>query len=79
MGVSGLNAGIAYWHGDHGNYKTGEKSEWERDITVSYTVPYGVFKGVGFVVKNAAYRPVFPGQHDQDETRFIMNYSIPLL
>lgn len=79
VGVQGLNAGVAYWHGDNARYQTGDRSEWERDLTVSYTVPRGVLKGVGLTVRNAMYRPGFPGQRDQDETRVIISYSIPLL
>ncbi|TWI54941.1 outer membrane OprD family porin [Pseudomonas duriflava] len=79
VGVPGLTAGVTYLSGDNAASSTGDKSEWERDISVAYVVPDGTFKGVGLTWKNAMYRSQFDGQRDQDENRLIVSYSIPLL
>lgn len=61
--------------------------EWERDLTLSYVVPEGQLKGLGFTWRNASLRSDLPaastqgvpGQRDQDENRFIVSYTLPLL
>lgn len=79
LGVPGLTAGVIYLRGDNIDHATGDKTEWERDITVGYVVPEGPLKNVGVMWKNATWRNDIPGQRDQDENRLIVNYSIPLL
>ncbi|MBW5412290.1 OprD family porin [Pseudomonas sp. MAG002Y] len=79
VGVPGLTAGVTYLNADNARHSTGDKSEWERDISVAYVIPQGTFKGLGLTWKNAVYRSEFPGQRDQDENRLIVSYSLPLL
>ncbi|WP_460097639.1 OprD family porin [Pseudomonas sp. S3_C01] len=79
LGVPGLTAGVIYLRGDNIDHATGDKTEWERDITVGYVVPEGALKNVGVMWKNATWRNDIPGQRDQDENRLIVSYSIPLL
>lgn len=79
LGVPGLTAGIIYLRGDNIGNATGDKSEWERDITVGYVVPEGKFKNVGVMWKNATWRNDIPGQRDQDENRLIVSYAFSLL
>lgn len=79
LGVPGLTAGVIYLRGDNIDHATGDKTEWERDITVGYVVPEGPLKNVGVMWKNATWRNDIPGQRDQDENRLIVSYSIPLL
>ncbi|MGY2169719.1 OprD family porin [Pseudomonas gingeri] len=81
VGLPGLTAGVIYLHGDNINTTTGDKSEWERDLTLSYVVPEGTFKNLGFAWKNAMWRTSLPASttRDQDENRLIVSYSIPLL
>ncbi|NWA29629.1 OprD family porin [Pseudomonas gingeri] len=78
VGVPGLTAGVIYLHGDNIQSTTGDKTEWERDITVSYVVPEGTFKNVGLSWKNAMWRTNV-ATPNQDENRLIVSYSIPLL
>ncbi|MDD0966838.1 MULTISPECIES: OprD family porin [Pseudomonas] len=79
VGVPGLTAGVVYLRGDNIDNATGDKTEWERDLTIGYVVPEGPLKNVGFMWKNAVWRNDIPGQRDQDENRLILSYSIPLL
>jgi len=78
IGVPGLTAGVIYLHGDDIKTTTGDKSEWERDLTLAYVVPQGTFKNLGFAWKNAMWRTNV-ATRDQDENRLIVSYSIPLL
>jgi len=78
VGVPGLTAGVIYLHGDDIKTTTGDKSEWERDISLAYVIPEGTFKNLGFAWKNAMWRTNV-ATRDQDENRLIVSYSIPLL
>lgn len=82
LGVKGLTAGVIYQRGD--NIRTSAGSdfmEWERDLTVSYVIPEGQLKGLGFTWRNAMLRTDLPAatQRDQDENRLIVSYTLPLL
>jgi len=78
IGAPGLTAGVIYLRGDNIGSPTGEKTEWERDFTLSYVVPEGTFKNLGFSWKNAMWRTNV-AVAGQDENRLIVSYSIPLL
>jgi hypothetical protein len=78
VGVPGLTAGIVYLKGTNIETTTGDKSEWERDITLAYVVPQGPLKNLGVAWKNAMWRTDV-ATRDQDENRLIVSYSIPLL
>src|SRR5450830_1699120 len=78
VGVPGLTAGVIYLHGDDIKTTTGDKSEWERDISLAYVVPQGPLKNLGVAWKNAMWRTDV-ATRDQDENRLIVSYSIPLL
>jgi hypothetical protein len=79
VGLPGATAGIVYLRGDNIDNAAGDKTEWERDLTLAYVVPEGTLKNLGFMWKNAMWRNNIPGQRDQDENRLIVSYSIPLL
>ncbi|NWB85281.1 OprD family porin [Pseudomonas gingeri] len=81
VGVPGLTAGIIYLHGDNIQNTAGNQSEWERDISLSYVIPEGPLKNLGFAWKNAMWRTntIVASSGDQDENRLIVSYSIPLL
>ncbi|NVZ19235.1 OprD family porin [Pseudomonas costantinii] len=78
IGVPGLTAGVVYLKGTNIQTTTGDKSEWERDITLAYVVPEGPLKNLGVAWKNAMWRTDV-ATRDQDENRLIVSYSIPLL
>ncbi|MEE1921460.1 OprD family porin [Pseudomonas sp. 148P] len=80
VGVAGLTAGVVYLKGDNIDAAVGDRSEWERDITVAYVVPEGPLKNFGVMWKNAVWRSDLAAtNHAQDENRVILSYSIPLL
>lgn len=79
VGVAGLTAGVVYLKGDNIDSTIGDRTEWERDITVAYVVPEGPLKNFGVMWKNAMWRTDIANQKDQDENRLILSYSIPLL
>ena len=80
VGVAGLTAGVVYLKGDNIDSTIGDRSEWERDITVAYVVPEGPLKNFGVMWKNAVWRSDLAAtNHAQDENRLILSYSIPLL
>ncbi|MCU1723314.1 OprD family porin [Pseudomonas sp. 5P_5.1_Bac1] len=79
VGLAGLTAGVVYLKGDNIDTITGDRTEWERDITVAYVVPEGPLKNFGVMWKNAMWRTDIDNQRDQDENRLILSYSIPLL
>ncbi len=85
LGVPGLTFNTVYLSGDQIKTNQGDKGEWERDITLSYVIPSGTFKGLGLSWRNAVLRSELPAsgsgsptQRDQDENRLIVSYSLPL-
>ncbi len=80
VGLAGATAGVTYLKGDNIDAAIGDRTEWERDITVAYVVPEGSLKGLGIMWKNATWRSdLTSANHAQDENRLILSYSIPLL
>ncbi|KTT05016.1 porin [Pseudomonas oryzihabitans] len=89
LGVKGLTAGVIYQRGDNIRTSAGNDfMEWERDLTVSYVIPEGQLKGLGFTWRNASLRTDLPAasrqagvpsQRDVDENRLIVSYTLPLL
>ncbi|WP_347928284.1 OprD family porin [Pseudomonas helvetica] len=79
VGVPGLTAGVIYLRGNGIDTATGDKTEWERDLSLAYVIPEGPLKNLGFTWKNAMWRTDLANTRDQDENRLIVSYSIPLL
>lgn len=79
VGLAGATAGVTYLKGDNIDSAIGDRTEWERDITLAYVVPEGTLKGLGIMWKNATWRSDIANTKDQDENRLILSYSIPLL
>ncbi|WGV22779.1 OprD family porin [Pseudomonas putida] len=77
LGVPGLKASVAYLRGDDIRNKSGDGSynEWERDARVDYTIQQGTLKGLGFSLRQGVYRGSGESSSDQDQTRFIVNYT----
>ncbi|RJY24026.1 outer membrane porin, OprD family [Pseudomonas syringae pv. actinidiae] len=82
LGVSGLIAGMNYYSGDHVRTSSGDKSEWERDLSLGYVVQSGSLKGLSLTWRTAVFRTaVVPSSsfRDQDENRIIINYPLSIL
>ncbi|MGJ7516039.1 OprD family porin [Pseudomonas baetica] len=78
LGVPGLKASIAYLKGTGiKTQEAGDQSEWERDMTLDYVIQSGTFKNVGFSLRNGQSNT--DAGRDVDQSRFIINYSMPLL
>ncbi|PZW80307.1 OprD family porin [Pseudomonas sp. B21-023] len=78
LGVPGLKASVAYLRGEDGRATNGHGtfSEWERDARVDYVLQEGTLKGLGFSLRQGVYRGTGSGSAaDQDQTRFIVNYT----
>lgn len=78
FGVPGLNASFMYLKGSNisgDNARNG--SEWERDFTVDYVIQSGVISGVGFGWRNAKSHST--ASFKQDQNRFFITYTIPLM
>lgn len=77
LGVPGLKASLAYLRGDDIRNKSGDGTynEWERDARVDYTIQEGTLKGLGFSLRQGVYRGSGESSADQDQTRFIVNYT----
>jgi hypothetical protein len=74
VGVKGLNASVIHQMGDGGLAKV---DRTETDVVVGYTLQEGQFKGLSARLLHGMYRP--DAGADIDQTRFIVNYSIPLM
>ena len=82
LGVPGLKASISYLRGDDIRYKSGHGTynEWERDARVDYTIQQGTLKGLGFSLRQGVYRGGSnEASADQDQARFIVNYTYSFL
>ncbi|EGB99930.1 MULTISPECIES: OprD family porin [Pseudomonas] len=82
LGVPGLKASVSYLRGDDIRYKSGHGTynEWERDARVDYTIQQGTLKGLGFSLRQGVYRGGSnEASADQDQTRFIVNYTYSFL
>jgi len=77
LGVPGLKASVAYLRGDDIRNRSGDGTynEWERDARVDYTIQQGTLKGLGFSLRQGVYRGSGESIDDQDQTRFIVNYT----
>ncbi|WP_307943262.1 OprD family porin [Pseudomonas mosselii] len=83
LGVPGLKASVSYLRGtDVRNASgNGSYSEWERDARIDYVIQEGTLKGLGFSLRQGVYRgtngPAGNTEYtkDQDQTRFIVNYT----
>lgn len=79
IGAPGLTTSVIYLKGNNINAPGSDRSEWERDFTLSYVVPEGTFKGVGLAWRNASLRSDAVSQRDQDENRLILSYTYSFL
>lgn len=79
LGVPGLSTMARYIKGKNIYMGQGNKrgKEWERDIDLGYVIQSGPLKNLGMKVRNATVRDNMG--RSNDETRVIVNYTIPLL
>lgn len=78
IGIPGLQFSGKYANGDHAQVTgfTGEGREWERNLSVAYTVQTGSFKNLSFRWQNANATSNYA--RDVDENRVIIGYTVSL-
>ena len=77
VGVKGLSASVIHQQGDYDLATAKDRTEKETDLVIGYTIPEGQFKGLGARLMHGMYSG--DDNADIDQTRFIVNYSIPLM
>jgi len=79
VGVPGLSVLGMYESGSNIRTPTGDKKEWERNLTVSYVVQQGPFKDLSIALRHASLRTGVSTQRDSDEHRVIVSYPLNIL
>jgi hypothetical protein len=79
VGVPGLSVLGMYESGSNIRTPTGDKKEWERNLTVSYVVQQGPFKDLSIALRHASLRTEVSTQRDSDEHRVIVSYPLNIL
>lgn len=80
LGLSGLTANFVYVSGSNIRHPSGSKSEWERNLTLSYVIPDGMLKNLGFTWKNATWRSNIPDTRNrEDDNRILVSYTYNFL
>lgn len=77
VGVKGLSASVIHQVGDYDTATAKDRTEKETDLVIGYTIPEGQFKGLGARLMHGMYSG--DDSADINQTRFIVNYSIPLM
>ncbi len=77
LGLPGLNASTAYLHA-RGVELAGNGREWERDISLAYSVQSAPLQGVNFAWRNGVLRTGLTAQRNQDQKRLIISYTLAL-
>ncbi|MBD7975692.1 OprD family outer membrane porin [Serpens gallinarum] len=77
VGIKGLSATVIHQKGDYDLGAAKDRSEKETDVIIGYVVPEGQLKGLGVRLMHGMYSG--DDNADIDQTRFIVNYSIPLM
>jgi hypothetical protein len=79
VGVPGLSFMGMYESGSNIRTPTGDKSEWERNLTVSYVFQQGPLKNLSIALRHASLRTEVTTQRDSDEHRVIISYPLSIL
>ncbi|TBU81045.1 outer membrane porin, OprD family [Pseudomonas daroniae] len=79
VGVPGLTFVGMYESGSHIKAVDGDKKEWERNVTLAYTVQSGPAKNLNIQLRHAQLRSTVGNQRDADEHRILINYPINIL
>ena len=79
VGIPGLSFLGMYESGSNIRTPTGDKSEWERNLTVSYVIQQGPLKDLSIALRHASLRTEVSTQRDSDEHRVIISYPLNIL
>ncbi|MGK3121716.1 OprD family porin [Pseudomonas corrugata] len=84
VGVPGLRTRLRYVRGDHialAALGADDRKEREFQMELGYVIQSGPLKGVGLLARKSIYRNDFPGSaafRDENQTRFLVTYSVPI-
>jgi len=84
MGVPGLKGRLRYVRGDNielASLNADNRKEREMQMELGYVIQGGPLKNLGLLARKAIYRNDFPtgaGFRDENQTRFLLIYSVPL-
>lgn len=79
VGVPGLSFLGMYESGSNIRTSTGDKSEWERNLTVSYVIQQSPLKDLSIALRHASLRSEVSTQRDSDEHQVIVSYPLNIL
>lgn len=84
VGVPGLRTRLRYVRGDNielAAFNADERKEREFQMEVGYVIQSGPLKDVGLLARKSIYRNNFPSGaafRDENQTRFLVTYSVPI-
>ncbi|KGU83133.1 outer membrane porin, OprD family [Pseudomonas mediterranea] len=84
VGVPGLRTRLRYVRGDHIDLAAlgaDDRKEREFQMELGYVIQSGPLKNVGLLARKSIYRNDFPGSaafRDENQTRFLVTYSVPI-
>jgi len=84
VGVPGLRTRLRYVRGDHIDLtalNAEDRKEREFQMELGYVIQGGPLKNVGLLARKSIYRNDFPGSaafRDENQTRFLVTYSVPI-
>ena len=84
MGVPGLKGRLRYVRGDNielASLNADERKEREFQMELGYVIQSGPLKNVGFLARKSIYRNDFPtgaAFRDENQTRFLVTYTLPI-
>lgn len=84
VGIPGLRTRLRYVRGDHIDLAAlgaDDRKEREFQMELGYVIQSGPLKNVGLLARKSIYRNDFPGSaafRDENQTRFLVTYSVPI-
>ncbi|ALQ04009.1 OprD family porin [Pseudomonas brassicacearum] len=84
VGVPGLRSRLRYVRGNHielAALNAEDRKEREFQMELGYVIQSGPLKNVGLLARKSIYRNNFPGTaafRDENQTRFLVTYSVPI-
>jgi len=84
VGVPGLRTRLRYVRGDNidlAALNAEDRKEREFQMELGYVIQGGPLKNVGLLARKSIYRNDFPGSaafRDENQTRFLVTYSVPI-
>ncbi|WP_439885843.1 OprD family porin [Pseudomonas syringae] len=84
VGIVGLRSRLRYVRGDNielAALNADDRKEWEFQMELGYVIQSGPLKNVSLLARKSIYRNDFPAGaafRDENQTRFVVQYALPL-